>query len=163
MAFPTPDDAGEDLFVHQSGVADDRPLKEGAHRSTLSRATRAPKAERPGVSSPATAKQNEGGAMLAITPGAAEAISGILSASELPEGAALRITSEAAQDESGATRIELRLSLAERPEEGDQVIEGAPVLIGQRPRRSWTTSFWTLTSQATRPSSASATRLRRNK
>jgi iron-sulfur cluster assembly protein len=67
--------------------------------------------------------------MLAITPGAAEAISGILSASELPEGAALRITSEAAEDESGAPRIELRLSLAERPEEGDQVIEGAPVLI----------------------------------
>ena len=67
--------------------------------------------------------------MLAITPGAGEAISGILSASELPEGAGLRITSEAAEDESGATRIELRLSLAERPEEGDQLIEGAPVFI----------------------------------
>ena len=67
--------------------------------------------------------------MLAITPGAAEAISGILSASELPEGAGLRITSEAAEDESGATRIELRLSLAAQPEEGDQVIEGGPVFI----------------------------------
>ena len=67
--------------------------------------------------------------MLSITPGAAEAISGILSASELPEGAGLRITSEAAEDESGAPRIELRLSLAEQPEEGDQVVEGAPVFI----------------------------------
>jgi iron-sulfur cluster assembly protein len=67
--------------------------------------------------------------VLSITPGAAEAISGILSTSELPEGAGLRITSEAAEDESGATRIELRISLAERPAEGDQVVEGAPVFI----------------------------------
>jgi Fe-S cluster assembly iron-binding protein IscA len=67
--------------------------------------------------------------VLAITPGAAEAISGILSGSELPEGAGLRITSEAAEDESGATRIELRLSLAEQPEKGDHVVEGAPVFI----------------------------------
>ena len=67
--------------------------------------------------------------MLVITPGAAEAISGILSASESPAGAGLRITSEAAEDESGATRIELRLSLTEQPEEGDQVIEGGSVFI----------------------------------
>jgi iron-sulfur cluster assembly protein len=67
--------------------------------------------------------------VLAITRGAGEAIRGILSASELPEGAGLRVTSEAAEDESGATRIELRLSLAEQPEEGDQVVEGAPVFI----------------------------------
>ena len=67
--------------------------------------------------------------MLAITPGAAERISGILSTSELPEGGGLRITSEAAEDESGETRIELRLSLAEQPEEGDQVVEGGPVFI----------------------------------
>jgi iron-sulfur cluster assembly protein len=98
--------------------------------------------------------------VLAITPGAAEAISGILSASELPEGAGLRITSEAAEDESGAARIELRLSLAEQPEEGDQVVEGDPVFI-----ESEAASFLDdkLTSQATRPSSASASRLRRNK
>jgi hypothetical protein len=101
--------------------------------------------------------------VLAITPGAAEAISGILSGSELPEGAGLRITSEAAEDESGATRIELRLSLAEQPEEGDHVVEGARSSLSQRRRRSWTTSFWTLMSRATRPSSASATRLGRNK
>ena len=68
--------------------------------------------------------------MLAITSGAAQAISGILSAAELPEGAGLRITSEAAEDESGAaTRIELRLSIAKRPEEGDQIVEGGPVFI----------------------------------
>jgi len=67
--------------------------------------------------------------VLAITPGATERIGGILSASEVPEGAGLRITSEAAEDESGATRIDLRLSLAEQPEEGDQVVEGGPVFI----------------------------------
>jgi iron-sulfur cluster assembly protein len=67
--------------------------------------------------------------VLSITPGAAEAISGILSTSELPEGAGLRITSEAAEDESGATRIELRISLAKQPEEGDQVVAGGPVFI----------------------------------
>jgi hypothetical protein len=67
--------------------------------------------------------------VLAITPGAAEAINGLLSARELPEGAGFRITSEAAEDESGATRIELRLSPAEQPEEGDQVVEGGPVFI----------------------------------
>ena len=47
----------------------------------------------------------------------------------MPEGAGLRITSEAAEDESGATRIELRISLAKQPEEGDQVVEGGPVFI----------------------------------
>jgi iron-sulfur cluster assembly protein len=67
--------------------------------------------------------------VLAITPGAAKAISGILSARELPDGAGLRITSEAAEDESGATRIELRLSPADQPEESDQVVEGGPVFI----------------------------------
>jgi Fe-S cluster assembly iron-binding protein IscA len=67
--------------------------------------------------------------VLAITPDAAEAISGLLSARELPEGAGLRITSEAAEDESGATRIELRLSAAEQPEEDDQVVEGGSVFI----------------------------------
>jgi iron-sulfur cluster assembly protein len=67
--------------------------------------------------------------VLAITPDAAEAISVLLSARELPEGAGLRITSEAAEDESGATRIELRLSAAEQPEEDDQVVEGGSVFI----------------------------------
>ena len=78
---------------------------------------------------PGHGKQTSEGAVLSITPGAAEAISGILSTSELPEGAGLRITSEAAEDESGATRIELRISLAKQPEEGDQVVAGGPVFI----------------------------------
>ena len=88
--------------------------------------------------------------MLSITPGAAEAISGILSTSELPEGAGLRITSEAAEDESGATRIELRISLAKQPEEGDQVVAGGPVFIESEAASFLKTSFWTLMSQATR-------------
>jgi CspA family cold shock protein len=33
FGFIAPDEAGEDLFVHQSGVAADGPLKEGARVS----------------------------------------------------------------------------------------------------------------------------------
>ena len=82
--------------------------------------------------------------MLAITPDAAEAISGIISTSELPEGAGLRITSEVTAVEaseagevgdSGETRTDLRLSLAERPQEGDQVAEGGQVFI--EPGTAW--------------------------
>jgi hypothetical protein len=78
--------------------------------------------------------------VLAITPDAAQAISGIISTSELPEGAGLRITSEviavdAGEGESGETRTDLRLSLAERPQEGDQVAGGGQVFI--EPGTAW--------------------------
>jgi iron-sulfur cluster assembly protein len=69
--------------------------------------------------------------VLAITPNAAEAINGIVAASELPEGAGLRITSETEEIESGEARTDLRISLAEQPDEGDQVPEGTQVFIEQ--------------------------------
>jgi iron-sulfur cluster assembly protein len=67
--------------------------------------------------------------VLAITPNAAEAINGIVSASELPEGAGLRITSETQESESGEARTDLRISLAEQPDEGDQIPKGTQVFI----------------------------------
>lgn len=67
--------------------------------------------------------------MLAITSTAAEVIDQIVTSSEMPEGAGLRITSEATQDNDGNPRTDLRLTLTERPVEGDQVLEETPVFV----------------------------------
>ncbi len=67
--------------------------------------------------------------VLAITPDAANAINGMVSGAELPEGSGLRITTELAHDEEGQPRTGLRLSLAEGPEDGDQLIEDGPVFV----------------------------------
>jgi iron-sulfur cluster assembly protein len=67
--------------------------------------------------------------MLAVTPNAAEAINAIVSSTDLPEGAGLRITRESSEDETGQTRTDLRLSPAEAPEGEDTVIPGGHVFI----------------------------------
>ncbi|HMJ04037.1 MAG TPA: HesB/YadR/YfhF-family protein [Conexibacter sp.] len=65
--------------------------------------------------------------MLAITDTAAEAIRGIVAAPELPEGAGLRIATQAGAGDAAA----LEVSVAETPADSDQVVDehGARVFV----------------------------------
>ena len=67
--------------------------------------------------------------MLAITEDAAAAIQGIVASSGLPEGAGLRITQELNTEAQGTARTDLRLSLVESAEEGDEVLEGTQIFL----------------------------------
>lgn len=67
--------------------------------------------------------------MLAITEDAAAAIDSILSRSGLPEGAGLRITHEQNTEVEGEPRTDLRLSVVESAEEGDEVLEDARIFL----------------------------------
>jgi len=69
--------------------------------------------------------------MLALTQTAAEVVDAIVSSEELPETAGLRITSEEAEagDDSGGSQRDLRLSVVERPESGDELVEGAQLFV----------------------------------
>ena len=67
--------------------------------------------------------------MLAITEDAAAAIYSIVASSGLPEGAGLRITQELNTEIEGAARTDLRLSLVESAEEGDEVLEGTQIFL----------------------------------
>jgi Fe-S cluster assembly iron-binding protein IscA len=67
--------------------------------------------------------------MLTITDNAAEVIKNLVAASELPEGSGLRIAAAASQDGN----VPVELSLAETPNEEEQVVEqsGAQVFLDQ--------------------------------
>lgn len=67
--------------------------------------------------------------MLTLTNDAAEVIKNLVAASELPEGAGLRIAAAASQDGN----VPIELSLAETPQPGEQVVEqaGAQVFLDQ--------------------------------
>ena len=67
--------------------------------------------------------------MLAITEDAATAIDSILASSGMPEGAGLRITQEANTQGGGEARTDLRLSLVESAEEGDEVLEDIRIFL----------------------------------
>lgn len=67
--------------------------------------------------------------MLAITEDAATAIDSIMASSGLPEGAGLRITQEANTRSAGEARTDLRLSVVESAEEGDQVLEDVRIFL----------------------------------
>jgi iron-sulfur cluster assembly protein len=67
--------------------------------------------------------------VLAITEDAAAAIEGIVASSGLPEGAGLRITQELNTETQGTPRTDLRLSLVESAEEGDEVLEGTQIFL----------------------------------
>jgi iron-sulfur cluster assembly protein len=66
--------------------------------------------------------------MLAITEDAATAIDSIV-LSGLPAGAGLRITQEASVQSGGEERTDLRLSVVESAEEGDEVLEDVRIFL----------------------------------
>ena len=68
--------------------------------------------------------------MLELTPKAAEVVTSIVSQETLPEGAAMRITSEEGDrlNGGGPTR-DIRLSVVDAPQGDDQEVDGAPVYI----------------------------------
>ena len=68
--------------------------------------------------------------MLAITPTAAEAIRGIVSAPEIPDGAGIRIATRPGAAPPGA----LEVTVAEVPADTDQVVDedGARVFIEEQ-------------------------------
>jgi iron-sulfur cluster assembly protein len=69
--------------------------------------------------------------MLALTPVAAEVVDTIVTQSELPATAGLRITSEeanASENSDGAQR-DLRLAVVEEPESGDELVDGAQIYL----------------------------------
>ena len=67
--------------------------------------------------------------MLAITEDAATAIDSIVTSSGLPEGAGLRITQEVRAPEGGEARTDLRLSVVESAEDGDEVLEDVRIFL----------------------------------
>ncbi len=67
--------------------------------------------------------------MLAITEDAAAAIDSIVASSGLPEGAGLRITQELNTQSGEEARTDLRLSLVESAEEGDEVLADVQIFL----------------------------------
>ena len=67
--------------------------------------------------------------MLAITEDAATAIDSIVTSSGLPQGAGLRITQELNPQSGQEGRTDLRLSVVESAEEGDEVLEDVQIFL----------------------------------
>jgi hypothetical protein len=72
--------------------------------------------------------------VLELTPAAAEVVARIVSQQQLPDGAAMRITSEEGErpNGTGPTR-DIRLSVVDAPQGDDQAVEGAPVYVEAGP------------------------------
>jgi len=67
--------------------------------------------------------------VLAITEDAATAIDSIVASSGLPQGAGLRITQELNTQSGQEGRTDIRLSVVERAEEGDEVLEDVQIFL----------------------------------
>jgi iron-sulfur cluster assembly protein len=67
--------------------------------------------------------------MLAVTSQAASAIDDILAARELPDEAGVRITTRVDVSEGGTPEPALSLEVVEAPEEGDELLQEAPVFL----------------------------------
>jgi iron-sulfur cluster assembly protein len=67
--------------------------------------------------------------MVALTPTAAEAVEAIVSQSELPDSAGLRIATQPVSENSSGPQAELRLDLVTEPEPEDAVVEGTPLFV----------------------------------
>jgi Fe-S cluster assembly iron-binding protein IscA len=66
--------------------------------------------------------------VFAITEDAAEAVQNIVRSTGVP-GAGLRITTELNTEVEGGPRQDLRLSVVEGPEEGDEVLEAERIFV----------------------------------
>jgi hypothetical protein len=73
--------------------------------------------------------------MLALTPSAAEMVNAIVTQGDLPVTAGVRITSEAveARTNGAGSPRDVRLSVVDEPEAGDEVVDGAPVYVEPGP------------------------------
>lgn len=67
--------------------------------------------------------------MLALTEEAVSAVNTILTSAELPEGSGMRISRVPTSENSATPELELRLSVVDAPEEGDQMIGEQPVFV----------------------------------
>jgi iron-sulfur cluster assembly protein len=67
--------------------------------------------------------------VLAITEDAATAIDSIVASSGLPQGAGLRITQELNTQGGEEGRTDLRLSVVDSAEEGDEVLEDVQIFL----------------------------------
>lgn len=67
--------------------------------------------------------------MLAITEEAVSAINTILDSSALPDGSGVRIATVPARENAGGPELQLHLSLAREPEEGDEVLGEEAVFL----------------------------------
>jgi iron-sulfur cluster assembly protein len=67
--------------------------------------------------------------VLAVTEDAVAVINNIVSSAGMPEGAGLRITQELNTDAEEGPRTDLRLSVVEGAEEGDQVLEDVSIFL----------------------------------
>lgn len=67
--------------------------------------------------------------MLALTEDAVSAVNRILTRADLPEGSGMRISRTPTSENSSGPDAELRLSVVEAPQEGDQVIGEEPVFV----------------------------------
>ena len=67
--------------------------------------------------------------MLTLTEDAVSAVNTILTNAELPEGSGMRIFRAPSSENSAEQELELRLSVVDAPEKGDQVIGEQPVFV----------------------------------
>ncbi|HEX2129901.1 MAG TPA: hypothetical protein VHF58_11870 [Solirubrobacterales bacterium] len=67
--------------------------------------------------------------MLALTQGAADAVERIVTETEAPDGAVLRITSRTESDNGAGAERELEMALVTEPQEEDVLVEGIPIAV----------------------------------
>jgi hypothetical protein len=73
--------------------------------------------------------------VLELTPAAAEVIRRIVSQTEMPDSAGMRITSHGGQPAANgsAPARDIHLSVVDAPQDDDEVVDGAPVYVEPGP------------------------------
>ncbi|MQA73573.1 MAG: hypothetical protein GEU88_04350, partial [Solirubrobacterales bacterium] len=67
--------------------------------------------------------------MLALTENAEQAVEAIVSQSETPDGAVLRLSAAETHDNGTEPSRELQLAVVDAPEEGDSVLDGVAISV----------------------------------